>query len=176
MRNLAFAPFLAGALLVAGTACQTQAQTPPAQPAPPVPEAMPFDIPYGPTITLDRAKKVAAAAEEEAKKRNWKMACAIADPAGDLVYFQKIDGTQVASIAISQAKARTAATFRRPTKVFQDLINGGQPYLLTFPGLLASEGGIPLTEGGKIIGAIGCSGGTSAQDGVVAKAGADTVK
>ena len=152
-----------------------QAQTPPPAPAP-IPDAIPFDIPYGMPIALERAKRAAEAAVAEAKKRNWKMAIAIVNPSGDLVYFEKMDDTQLASIDISQAKAKSAAIFRRPSKAFFDVIESGHPYVMTLKGMVGSEGGIPLIESGKVIGAIGVSGGTGAQDGVVAKAGADTVK
>ncbi len=173
MKPLASTILVISATLLLGSTAQAQSPAP--MPAP-IPETMPFEIPFGTPITLDHAKKVGAAAEEEMNHHGWKMACAVVEPTGDLVYFIKHDGTQYASIAISQGKARTAATFRRPTKVFQDLINGGQPVILSFPGIVATEGGIPLVENGKLIGAIGCSGGSSAQDGVVAKAAADTVK
>jgi glc operon protein GlcG len=170
--------FAAGAALsVAGPAL---AQAPTPAPAAPVPDQMPFDIPYGPAITADRAAKVVAAAVEEAKKspRNWKLAIAVVDPNGDLVYFYKMDQTQVASIAIAQGKARTAARFRRPSGAFFTAMqNPANAYLATLdPTLIASHGGFPLIEGGKLIGAIGCSGATGDQDGVACKAGADTVK
>ncbi len=152
-----------------------QAQAPAPAPAP-IPDAIPFDIPYGPSITLERAKKVADAAAAESRKRNWKMAIAIVNPSGDLVYFEKLDDTQNASVAISQAKARTAAIFRRPTKTFFDAMESGHPYVATLPGVVGADGGLPIIEGGKVIGAIGVSGGTGAQDAVIAKAGADTVK
>jgi glc operon protein GlcG len=146
-------------------------------PAPtPVPDAMPFDIPYGTPISLERAKSVAEAAMAEAKKRNWKDAIAIAGPAGDLVYFVKMDGTQYASSKIAEAKAHAAAIFRRPTKVFFDQMETGHPYIATLPGVVASDGGLPIIESGKVIGAIGVSGGSGPQDGVIAKAGADSVK
>jgi len=164
-----------GLSLVAAGAAAAWAQQPAATPAP-VPEQMPFDIPYGTPIGIEQATKVAAAAAAEAMKHNWKMNIAVVGPAGELVFFEKMDGAQLASIQISQAKAHAAATFRRPTKIFQDTIDGGHPYLLSLPGVVGSEGGIPLVEGGKLIGAIGCSGGTSPQDGVACKAGADTVK
>jgi glc operon protein GlcG len=146
------------------------------QPAAPVPEQMPFDIPYGVSITVERAKEVAAAAEAEAKKHNWKMAIAVVDPSGDLVYFWKMDGTQVASVRISEEKARAAARFRRETKVFFDTVEGGHSFIMSLPGVVASAGGIPLIAGGKLIGAIGCSGGLGLQDAATCKAGADTVK
>jgi glc operon protein GlcG len=147
----------------------------------PVPEIMPYDIPYGAPITLERAKQVASVAEAEAKKHNWKFAIAIADQAGDVVYFLRIDDTQYASFKIAQDKARASARFRRPTKFFHDVINGAtpagpRPSLLTLSGVSGSAGGIPLIEKGKVIGAIGVSGGNDQQDEIVAKAAADTVK
>ena len=153
------------------------AQAPAQAPAPaPVPDAMPFDIPYGTPISLERAKQVAEAAMAEAKKRNWKDAIAVVGPSGDLVYFVKMDGTQYASYKIAEGKAHAAAIFRRPTKVFFDQMETGHPYIATLPGVVASDGGLPIIESGKIIGAIGVSGGSGPQDGVIAKAGADSVK
>src|SRR5579871_1226662 len=138
-----------------------------------VPDEIPFDMPYGLPISLDRAQAVIHAAVDEAKKRNWKMNVAVADSGGNLVAFQRMDGAMLASIQIAEHKARAGATFRRPTKVFEDGINLMHlNYLLAFDGVIASRGGIPLIEGGKIIGAIGCSGGTDSQDEVVSKAGA----
>ncbi len=134
---------------------------------------------YGaPGVTLEQAKKAIEAAEAEAKKNNWLMAIAVVSNGGHLVAFAKMDQTQFASVKIAQHKARTAATFRRPTKAFQDGLaaNPANIYLLTLDDVIASEGGIPLMSGGKIIGAIGCSGGTGAQDGQVCKAGVDTIK
>jgi uncharacterized protein GlcG (DUF336 family) len=141
---------------------------------------MPFDIPYGPSITADRAAQVVAAAVAEAKKspRNWKLAIAVVDPNGELVYFYKMDQTQAASVAISQGKARTAARFRRPSGAFFNLMQSpaGAFAPTLDPTLVASHGGFPLVEGGKVVGAIGCSGATGDQDGVACKAGADTLK
>ena len=133
---------------------------------------------YGPTITADQAKSVAAAAVAEARKNQWTMAIAIVDPAGDLVYFEKMDNTQVGSVEVAIAKARSSARFKRPTKAFQDaLAAGGEGWrILSLEGATAVEGGLPLTAGGKIVGAIGASGGTAQQDGVTAAAGAGTVK
>jgi glc operon protein GlcG len=112
----------------------------------------------------------------EAKKRNWKMNLAVADSGGNLVAFQRMDGAMLASIQIAEHKAKAGATFRRPTKVFEDGINLMQlNYLLAFDGVIASRGGIPLIEQGEIVGAIGCSGGTDSQDEVVAKAGAAVI-
>jgi uncharacterized protein GlcG (DUF336 family) len=128
---------------------------------------------YGMPITAEQAKKVAAAAIAEASKNNWGLCIAIVAPSGDLVYFEKMDNCQYASIAISQHKARAAATFRRPTKVFQDAMQKSPSNLnlLTLDGIIASDGGYPIVVGGKIIGAIGTSGATGAQDGQAAQAG-----
>jgi glc operon protein GlcG len=133
---------------------------------------------YGPPVTAEQAKSAAAAAIAEAKKNQWTMAVAIVDPAGDLVYFEKMDNTQVGSVDVAQAKARSAARFKRPTKAFQDaLAAGGEGWrILSLGGAIAVEGGLPLMAGGRIIGAIGASGGTSQQDGVTAAAGVSAVK
>src|SRR5579863_2769389 len=141
-----------------------------------IPDEMPFDVAYGPPVSLDQAQAVIHAAVAEAKKRNWKMNVAVVDSGGNLVAFQRMDGAMLASIQIAAHKARAAATFRRPTKVFEDGIQLMHlNYLLAFDGIIASRGGIPLVERGKIIGAIGCSGGTDSQDEVVSMAGAAVV-
>ena len=131
--------------------------------------------PYGLPITLDNAKKAAAPALAEARKNNWTMAVAIVDTAGNLVYFEKLDGTQNGSVNVAMDKARSAALFKRPTKVFFDALAAGGEGLriLAVQGAVPLEGGIPLLLEGKIIGAIGVSGGTSAQDGQCARAGAE---
>lgn len=135
-----------------------------------VPDKMPFDIPYGTPITVAKARSVIAAAEAEAAKHGWKLNVAIVDSGGSLVAFERMDGAQLASIAISEHKARTAVLFRRETKAYENAIQGGNTYALTLDNVIASRGGIPLIEGGKLIGAIGCSGGTGSQDEVAAKA------
>jgi glc operon protein GlcG len=141
-----------------------------------IPDEIPFDVPYGPPISLDQAQAVIQAAVAEAKKRNWKMNVAVADSGGNLVAFQRMDGAMLASIQIAEHKARAAVTFRRPTKVFEDGIQLMHlNYLLAFDGVIASRGGIPLIDLGEIIGAIGCSGGTDSQDEVVSKAGAAVI-
>src|ERR1700689_4238407 len=141
-----------------------------------IPDEMPFDVPYGRPISLERAQAVIQAAVAEAKRRNWKMNIAAADSGGNLVAFQRMDGAMLASIQIAEHKARAAATFRRPTKVFEDGVQLMRlNYLLAFDGVIASRGGIPLIEDGAIIGAIGCSGGTDSQDEVVSKAGAAVI-
>lgn len=158
-----------------------QAPAPATPPAPPsaggTPDAMPFDIPYGVSIGLERAKQVMAAAEAESKKRNWKMNIAVVDTNGELVHFARMEGAQIASVPISIGKARTAARFRRESRVFYNQFETGHGYISTLdPTLVASPGGFPLIEGGKLIGAVGCSGGTGDQDTAVCKAGADLVK
>jgi glc operon protein GlcG len=148
-----------------------------ANPLDAVPDEIPFDVPYGIPISLDRAMEVIQAAVAEARKRNWKMNVAVADSGGNLVAFQRMDGAMLASIKIAEHKARAAATFRRPTKVFEDGINLMHlNYLLAFDGVIASRGGIPLIEQGMIIGAIGSSGGTDSQDEIVSNAGAAVIK
>jgi glc operon protein GlcG len=138
-----------------------------------VPDKMPFDTPYGPPISLDRAQALIEAAVAEAKKRGWKMNVAVVDSGGNLVAFQRMDGAMLASIQIAEHKAKAAATFRRPTKEFEVGVNVMHlNYLLAFDGVIASRGGIPLIEKGAIIGAIGCSGGADSQDEIVSKAGA----
>jgi glc operon protein GlcG len=159
--------------LVAVPLAYAQAPAPAAAPAP-VPEVMPFDIPYGTPVSLETAQKAIMAAAAEAKKHNWKMSIAVVDPAGNLIAHATMDGTQYASIAISQAKARTAALFRRPSATFQTAVNTGTPNalsLLALSGGVASEGGFPIIVDGKLIGAIGCSGGIFTQDAATAKAG-----
>ncbi len=145
-----------------------------AQTPAPVPEAMPFDIPYGSPISLEQAQKAIAASEAEARKHNWKMAITVVDPAGNLIALATMDGTQYASITIAQAKARTAASYRRPSGIFQTAANGGTPSMLSLlatTGGIASEGGFPIVIDGKLVGAIGASGGIYTQDAVTAKAG-----
>jgi glc operon protein GlcG len=134
--------------------------------------------PYGPPISLENAKKVAAPALAEATKNNWTMAVAVVDPGGNLVYYEKMDNTQIGSATVAIDKARSAALFKRPTKAFQDALAAGGDGLriLRVQGAVPVEGGFPLVMDGKIVGAIGVSGGTSAQDAQCAKAGADVLK
>ena len=133
---------------------------------------------YGPSITADTAKKIAATAIAEARKNNWTMAIAIVDPNGDLVYFEKMDDTQIGSTEVAVSKARSAARFKRPTKAFQDALAAGGEGLriLALDGAIPVEGGLPIVVGGRIVGAIGASGGTSAQDGQVVAAGLAALK
>ena len=141
-----------------------------------VPDEIPFDVPYGLSISLARAKAVIQAAAAEATRRNWKMNIAVADSGGHLVAFERMDGAMLASIQIAEHKARAAVTFRRPTKIFEDGIQVMRlNHILAFDDVIASRGGIPLIDQGTIIGAIGCSGGTDSQDGIVSMAGAAVV-
>jgi len=130
---------------------------------------------YGQAISVETARKIAAAAVAEGKKNGWNIAVAIVDGDGELVFFERIDSTQAGSIVVSQEKARTAARFKRPTKAFEDALAGGRQAILGLPGVVPIEGGLPLLVEGKIIGAIGVSGATSQQDGVCAQAGADSL-
>ncbi len=126
-------------------------------------------------LTLDGAKKVAAAAEAEAKKNNWNVVIAVVDDGGHLIYLQRIDGTQTGSIDVAIQKARTAQAFKRPTKVFEDAIAGGRNALIALHGALPLEGGLPIMVGGQLVGAIGVSGVKSTEDGQIAKAGAESL-
>jgi glc operon protein GlcG len=174
IRNLSLALVVTGAC----ASLSGQAQTPPAvNPLDAVPDNMPFDVPYGAPISLDQAQNAISAAIAEAKKHHWKLNVAVVDSGTNLVAFARMDGAQLASIEVSEHKARAAASFRRETRVFEEGIQLKQNYYtLTLDGIIASRGGIPLIEGGKLIGAIGCSGGTGSQDEVVCKAGAATIK
>ena len=152
-----------GGLLVAGTLTRALAQMP---------------NPYGAPISLENAKKAAAPALAEAEKNHWSMAVAVVDPSGNLVYYEKMDNTQLGSASVAIDKARSAALFKRPTKALQDALAAGGDGLriLRVQGATPVEGGIPLVMDGKIVGAIGVSGATSAQDAQCAKAGADAIK
>jgi glc operon protein GlcG len=125
-------------------------------------------------LTLDGAKKAAAAAEAEAKKNNWNVVIAVVDDGGHLLYLQRIDGTQTGSIDVAIQKARTSQAFKRPTKVFEDAIAGGRNALIALHGALPLEGGLPIMVDGQLVGAIGVSGVKSTEDGQIAKAGVDS--
>ncbi len=146
--------------------------------APAAPPTSNYLIPYGVPVTLEQAKKAAAAAQAEARKNGWLMAIAVVDPAGDLVYYEKADNTQLASAKVSVEKARAAATYKRPTKAFQDGLAAGGVGLriLGLDGAVPLEGGVPLLVDGKVIGAIGVSGDLSEHDGQCAVAGANSLK
>jgi glc operon protein GlcG len=169
-----FMSLLVGAAVLAGTELRAQ------QPAPPnldaVPEKMPFSNAYGAPIGAQRANALIQAAAEEATKKGWPMNIAVVDSGANLVAFLRMDDAQLASISIAQHKARAAVKYRRPTKALEDVVQKFDfKYILTLDDVIASRGGIPLIEGGKIIGAIGCSGGTGSQDEVICMAGAALV-
>ena len=158
-------------LVLAGLTCggAVRAQAPSPPPAPPPP--------YGAPVGLADAKKAAAAAiAEVAKVGSAPDAIAIVDHGGFLIYFERMDNTQLGSVEIAIDKARSAALFRRPSKVFEDAVAGGRNAILALRGAVPIEGGVPIIAGGKLVGAIGASGGTAQQDGQVAKAGADAIK
>jgi glc operon protein GlcG len=146
-------------LAAAPSAAQVAAPPPPVRP------------PYGTPVTLAQAKILVAAAETEARKNNWRMAIVVVEPNGSLVLFEKLDDTQYGSIEVAQIKARAAATFRRRTKEFADQLQSGSSGLLSIPGAIAVDGGIPVVVDGKVVGGIGVSGGTSDQDAQTALAG-----
>ena len=160
-----------GLVLLVGAA---HAQTP--NPLDIVPEKMPFDLPYGAPISLDRADAALSAAVAEARGKGWKMVCAVVDSGANLVTFKRMDGAQLASNDLAVHKARASVKYRRETKAFENGIQGGLNYLITLDDVIASRGGIPLVEAGKLIGAIGCSGGTGSQDEVSSRAGVATIK
>lgn len=132
--------------------------------------------PYGAAINLETAKKIAAASVAEAKKNNWNVAIAIVDNHGRLVYYEMLDDTMTASANVAIEKARTSATYRRPSKEFEDGVAGGRNAILGLPGVTPIEGGIPIVIDGKMIGAVGVSGVTSPQDAQIARAGLEAMK
>ena len=165
---------LAAAIILAVPPVAAQQAAPPNLDA--IPDAMPFNVPYGAPIGADKAHELIVAAVTEAKKRGWPMNISVVDSGGNLVAFERMDGAQLGSIQISQHKARTAVKFRRETKALEGAVQNGLTYVLTLGDVIASRGGIPLVDGGKIIGAIGVSGGTGSQDEAIAKAGAALIK
>src|SRR5438067_13716716 len=133
------------------------------------------ELPTKKVLSLDAARRVAAAAEKHARENKWNVCIAIVDDGGHLVYFQRLDGTQTGSVLVSQRKAQTAISFKRPSKTFEEGVTGGRSALLGLPGAVPLEGGIPLVVEGEMIGAIGVSGVTAQQDGMIAQAGADAL-
>jgi uncharacterized protein GlcG (DUF336 family) len=172
--------FLRKSATIAAVVCTTLFVSSNASSADPKPAAPPssYAIPIGPTISLDSAKKAAAAAAAEARKNGWHMAIAVVDPAGSLIYYEKMDDTQIGSAKVAVAKARSAALYKRPTKAFQDALAGGGLNLrvLGLEGAVPVEGGVPLMFGGKLVGAIGVSGDLSEHDAQCAIAAAATLK
>jgi glc operon protein GlcG len=182
MRSIVSLGLAACAVALISGAALAQSPAPAAAPPPPAPaggtpDAIPFDIPYGQSIGLERAKQVMAAAEAEAKKRNWKMNIAVVDTNGEPVMFERMEGAQIASGTVAIGKARTSARFRRESRALYNVMEAGHSYVGTLdPTLVASPGGFPLVENGKLIGAVGCSGGTGDQDAATCKVGADIMK
>lgn len=131
-------------------------------------------LPTKQVLTLDAAKKIAASAEAEAKKRGATVVIAVVDDGGYLLVLERLDETQVASVDVGIAKARTAAIFRRPSKVFEDQVKNGRIAALALPGAVALQGGVPIIINGKVIGAIGVSGNSPQEDEDIAKVGADS--
>ena len=168
---------LGPALLLVGLGYAQQPTAPAPNPLDVIPDQLPFNIPYGSPISLQRAQSVVTAAMGEASRRGWPLNIAVVDSGANLVAFARMDGAMVASIAIAEHKARAAVKFRRPTKAFEDAIQRSDfKSLLVSDDIIASRGGIPLIEGGKIIGGIGCSGGASAQDEAACTVGATAIK
>jgi glc operon protein GlcG len=165
------------ALLLAGPAFAADpAPAPAPYPLDTIPDKMPFATPYGAPISLERSQALIQAAIAEANKHGWPMNVAVVDSGANLVAFGRMDGAQLASIAVSEHKARTAAKYRRPTRAFEEGVQkNGYNYTLSLDDVVASRGGIPLIENGKLIGAIGCSGGAGSQDEVVCLAAAGTI-
>lgn len=175
MRKFALASLAACAAIA--FSLQAHAQQPPAPPnLDAIPEKMPFANPYGTPIGAQRANSLIQAAVAEALKKGWPMNIAVVDWGANLVAFLRMDGAQLASISIAEHKARAAAKYRRPTKAFEEAVQKVDlKYIMTLDDVIASRGGIPLIEDGKIIGAIGCSGGTGSQDEAICSAGASLI-
>jgi glc operon protein GlcG len=166
---------LTAGLFAAGAAHAQQPAGPPDLSI--IPDTMPFNVPFdGTPITAERAQEVIQAGMAEAKKRNWPLDIAVVDNHGDLIAFVRMDGAQLASISVSQHKARVAARFRRETVILENaVVKQGNVAFLSIDDAIASRGGIPLIENGKLIGAVGCSGATGSQDEAICKAAAATI-
>jgi glc operon protein GlcG len=167
---------LRATILIAFLGFSSAASAQQANPLDVIPDKMPFSAPYGEPISLSRAQTAIAAAIGEAQNRGWAVNVAVVDSGANLVAFARMDGAQLGSIPISEHKARAAVKFRRPTKVFEEGIQKNDyKYQLTLDDIIASRGGIPLIEDGKLIGAIGCSGGAGSQDEAACVVGAATI-
>jgi uncharacterized protein GlcG (DUF336 family) len=167
---------LVALLAFANAASAQQPAAPTGSPLDVIPDKMPFSTPYGAPISFSRAQTAISAAMAEADKRGWALNVAVVDSGANLVAFGRMDGAQLASIAVAEHKARASASFRRPTKVFEDGVQkSDNKYVLSLDGIIASRGGIPLIEDGKLIGAIGCSGATGSQDEAACTVGAATI-
>ena len=172
-----FAPLVIACGVLGGISAGEAQQATSANPLDAIPEKMPFDVPYGAPIALEHALAAIAAAVSEARKHDWKLNVAVVDSGGNLVAFERMDGAQLASIQVSEHKARAAVMYRRETKAFENAIQqSNYHYVLTLDGVIGSRGGIPLVDSGKLIGAIGCSGGTGSQDEAACNAGVAALK
>ena len=170
------AVMLGAAFLVGGQGNAQQPAAPATSPLDVIPDKMPFNTPYGPPILAQRAQAAIQAAMAEASKHDWQVNIAVVDSGANLVAFLRMDGALLASIAIAEHKARAAVKYRRPTRVFEDAVQKSDyKFILSLDDVIASRGGIPLIDDGKIIGAIGCSGGTGSQDEAVCTVGAATI-
>jgi glc operon protein GlcG len=176
MKGLTALSMAATVLLIAGAVRGADQGAAPPNPLDAIPPKLPFNTPYGAPITLPRAQALLQAAIAEANKRGWPLNIAVVDSGANLVAFARMDDAQLASIDISQHKARAAVKYRRPTRAYEDAVQVQHyNYVVTLDDMITSRGGIPLIENGKIIGAIGCSGGAGSQDEVVCTAAADTI-
>ncbi len=174
MRTRILLSLLVGAAALAGSGLHAQQPTAPNLDA--IPDKMPFSTPYGAPISAERAQSLIQAAAAEATKKGWPEDIAVYDSGANLVAFLRMDGAQLASIAIAEHKARAAVKYRRATKVFEDSVQKlGLNYILSLDDVIASRGGIPIVEDGKIIGGIGCSGGTGSQDEEICTVAAATI-
>ena len=171
MRMQRLVSLVVGTVLILGASIASAQQPAPAAAPPPPP-------PYGPPITLEQAKKVMVGAEAEAKKNSWNVVMVVLDSGGNLVMLQRMDGAQFGSIEVAKDKAYSAVAFRRPTKAFDDALaqGGANLRILKLSGATPLEGGIPIVVDGKLIGAVGVSGVTSAQDAQIGRAGIDSLK
>ena len=169
MGRLSLITVTIGAALLFGTGVHAQQQ-----PSPPPPPSPPPG--YGAPITLEQAKAAIAAGQAESKKNGWNHVFAVVDGGGNLIAFEKADLASNSSVEIAQAKAKTAATFRVPTKAYQDRLSSGETFILGLPGVVPAAGGVPIVLGGKVIGAIGVSGATPLQDHQAGEAGVAAVK
>jgi glc operon protein GlcG len=176
MKGLAAVSVAAAVLLLTGAVQGADQGASPPNPLDTIPPKLPFNTPYGAPITLPRAQALLQAALNEANRRGWPLNVAVVDSGANLVAFVRMDGAQLASIDISQHKARAAVKYRRPTRFYEDAIQvQHNDYVFSLDDMITSRGGIPLIENGKLIGAIGCSGGSGSQDEAVCTVAADTI-
>ena len=176
MKTLTAVAIVTVGLISGGFVMATDSSNSAPNPLDVIPPKMPFNTPYGAPISLQRAQALLQAAVDEANRRGWQLNIAVVDSGANLVAFARMDGAMLGSIAVAQHKARAAVKYRRPTRVFEDAIqHQNYQYIMTLDDVIASRGGIPLIEEGKLIGAIGCSGGSGSQDEAVCSAAAAAI-